>query len=324
MNKLLSQEEVNVLLNGIDIGNIKTAPENVDDHYIKSYNFTNYERIIRGRMPGLELVNERFARLFMNSLSSKLTRFVDVIVQDVNMMKFNEFIKTMPLQSSINIFKIEPLHGNALFVIEASVIFMILECFFGSNNIKSVKVEDRSFTFIEQGIIKKFVDLALRDVEVAWKGIADVQLKYIGVETNPRFITIATLTEAVISIEIKVTIEEVEGKIILCIPYLTLEPIKEKLYSSTHNEYSEIDKQWTSQLMDILNGSSVKVTAKMGAIELTVEDILNLEIGNVINIGKSITDEIDITVEDVLKFKGIPCVSKGSQAIRITNFNSEK
>jgi flagellar motor switch protein FliM len=324
MNNLLSQEEVNALLNGIDAGKIQTEPEEVDDYHIRPYDITSHERIIRGRMPGLELVNERFARLFMNSLSSKLTRFVDVIVQNVSMMKFNEFLKTIPLPSSINIFKIEPLHGNALFLIEASVVFAILECFFGSNSIKQVNVEDRSFTFIEQGIIKKIVDLALHDIEAAWKGIADVNLKYIGVEMNPRFITIVTPTEAVIKVEIKVTIEEVEGKIILCIPYSTLEPVKEKLYSNIHGESGEVDKQWVSRLMGILSNSYVKVVAEMGKVELTIEEMLNLEIGNVINLGKSITEEIDITVEDVLKFKGIPCVSKGSQAIRITNLNPEK
>jgi flagellar motor switch protein FliM len=325
MNKLLSQDEISILLNGIGKGNIATKIEGIeviegtDVGRIKPYDLANHERIIRGRMPGLELVNERFTRLFMNSLSSKFTRFVDVVVQNISMVKFNEFVKTISLSSSINIFKIEPLHGHALFVIEAPIVFAILECFFGSNSINNINVEDRSFTSIEQRIIKKIVDLALHDVEIAWKSLADVKLKYVGVETNPRFITIVTPVEPVIKIEIRVAIEEFDGKIFLCIPYSILEPIKEKLYSNVHNEAIEADNQWISRLTTILTDSYVKVIAEIGKVELTIGEVLNLKVGDVISVGKPVSDEFDITVEKVLKFKGTPCLSRGSQAIKITN-----
>jgi len=325
MNKLLSQDEISILLNGIGKGNIATKIEGIeviegtDVGRIKPYDLANHERIIRGRMPGLELVNERFTRLFMNSLSSKFARFVDVVVQNISMVKFNEFVKTISLSSSINIFKIEPLHGHALFVIEAPIVFAILECFFGSNSINNINVEDRSFTSIEQRIIKKIVDLALHDVEIAWKSLADVKLKYVGVETNPRFITIVTPVEPVIKIEIRVAIEEFDGKIFLCIPYSILEPIKEKLYSNVHNEAIEADNQWISRLTTILTDSYVKLIAEIGKVELTIGEVLNLKVGDVISVGKPVSDEFDITVEKVLKFKGTPCLSRGSQAIKITN-----
>ena len=327
MNNLLSQEEISTLLNGIETGRIATKAEETEikkrteSSHLKSYNLANHERIIRGRMPGLELVNERFTRLFMNSLSSKLTKFVDVVVQDISMVKFNEFVKTVSLPSSISVFKIEPLHGHALFVVEAPIAFAILECFFGSNSINNINLEDRSFTSIEQRIIKKIVDLALYDIEISWKSLADIKLKYVGVETNPRFITIVTPAEPVIKIEIKVTIEEFDGKIILCIPYSTLEPIKEKLYSSVHSEAVEADNEWISRLTTVLNDSYVKVIAEIGKIELTVEEVLDLKVGDVISIGKSVLDEFDVTVEKVLKFKGTPCLNRGSQAIKITNLN---
>lgn len=323
MSKLLSQEEINALLNEVETGNIAATVEPIEikDGTIRTYDLTHHERIIRGRMPGLELVNERFTRLFMNSLSSKLTKFVDAVVQDISMVKFNEFIKAISLPSSINVFKIEPLHGYALFIVEAPIAFAILECFFGSNDINNIKVEDRSFTSIEQRIIKKVVDLALHDIEIAWKSLSDVNLKYVGVETNPRFITIVTPVEPVIKIEIKVAVEEFDGRIFLCIPYSTIEPLKEKLYSSVHSETVETDKRWISRLTTVLCDSYIKIIAEIEKIELTVGEVLDLKVGDVINLGKSISDEFDITVEEVLKFKGTPCLSRGSQAIKITNIN---
>ena len=325
MSNILSQEEINTLLNEVETGKIAAkieeteTKEEINVNHIKTYDLTHHERIIRGRMPGLELVNERFIRLFMNSLSSKLTRFVDVVVQDISMLKFNEFVKTISLPSSISIFKIEPFDGHALLVVEAPIVFAIIEYLFGGNSTDNIKIEDRSFTYIEQSIIKKIVDIALCDIEIAWKSLTDVKLTYVSAEINPRFITIVTPVEPVIKIEMKVTIEEFDGKIILCIPNSTLEPIKEKLYSSVHSEAVETDKQSISRLTTVLNDSYIKLTGEIGEIELTVGEILDLKVGDVISIGKPVSDEFDITVENVLKFKGTPCLSRGSQAIKITN-----
>ena len=184
MNKVLSQDEVDALLKGVQVGDIDTdAAQNVSAG-VKEFDLTSQERIIRGRMPGLEMVNERFARFFRNSISSMVMKFVDIGIHSIGMMKFSEFMKTIPMPSSINVFKMEPLKGSALFVIEAPMVFAFVEYFFGGISARHVKSEGRYFTLIEQRIIKKIVAIVLNDMAEAWKGLIPMQLEHTGSEMN--------------------------------------------------------------------------------------------------------------------------------------------
>ena len=142
MNKVLSQDEVDALLKGVQTGDIETEKETQVAGGVRGFDFTTHERIIRGRMPGLEMVNERFARFFRNTISSSIMKYVDVNIHGIEMMKFSEFMKTIPMPSSINMFKMEPLKGYALFVIEAPMVFAFIEFFFGGGSAKYVKSKD--------------------------------------------------------------------------------------------------------------------------------------------------------------------------------------
>src|SRR4030067_3601641 len=175
-DKILSQDEVDALLKGVASGEIDT--DEARDKIIggvRAYDFTNQERIIRGRMPGLEIANEGFARLFRSSVSSLLMKFIDISIQSVEVIKFGDFIKTIPVPSSINIFKMEPLKGYSLLVFEAPLVFALIEFFLGGANAKHIKSEGRAFTQIEQRVIQKVVKLALRDMGTAWGGIEHIQ-----------------------------------------------------------------------------------------------------------------------------------------------------
>jgi len=318
MNKVLSQDEVDALLRGVQTGDVDTEARKEVDGGIKAFDLASQERIIRGRMPGLEMANERFVRFFRNSISTAIMKFVDINIQGVEMMKFSEFMKTIPMPSSINMFKMEPLKGYALFVLEAPMVFAFIEYFFGSSSARYVKSEGRYFTLIEQRIIRRVVNMALADLAEAWKVIIPITPEYTGSEMNPQFVTIVTPTEVVVKIEVHIEVEEFTGKVFFCVPYSMIEPIKEKLSSGLQGEKLGADQRWVSRLTDILMESPVRLTAEIGRVELTVRDLMDLEIGNVINLGKSVSDELVLRIENVQKFLGTPGVSRGAQAIKLT------
>lgn len=318
-NELLSQDEIDALLKGVQSGEIdtETAKEKLLSG-IRPYDFTSQERIVRGRMPGLEVSNERFTRFFRNTLSSLLMRHVDVTSHTYEIIKFGEFLRTVPFPSSINIFKINPLKGYAILLIEAPVVFAFVEFFFGSASARFVKTEGRAFTAIEQRIIKKVVTAALKDFSDAWSSIAEIGPELVGSEMNPQLITIVTPSEIVIKIIINLEIEDFSGKIYFCIPYAMIEPVKEKLYSSIQSDKFELDIRWAEKIKESILNSEIEVTAELGKTKLSVSEILNLEVGSIIPLSNSAKEDILIKVKGKPVFAGIPGHSKGSQAVKIT------
>jgi len=319
MSDILSQDEVDALLRGVQSGEIGTeeAKQKIMTG-IRPYDLTSQERIVRGRMPGLEMANERFSRFFRNSVSALVMKFVDISIHSVAVVKFGEFMKTIPFPSSINIFKMEPLKGYSLLVLEAPLVFAFVEFFFGGASVRNVKSEGRAFTSIEQRVIKKVVTMALQDLATAWGGISPIAPEHVGSEMNPQFVTIVTPSEIVIKIEVHIEVEDFTGKLFFCIPYSMIEPVKEKLYSGIQGDKFDLDQRWVGRLKDILLGSPVTVTAEIGNAILTFSDLMNLHEGDVLTLNKSTTDDLVMKVEEVPKFSGQAGYSRGNQAIRIT------
>jgi len=319
MSDILSQDEVDALLKGVQTGEIGTeeAKQKIMSG-IRPYDLTSQERIVRGRMPGLEMANERFSRFFRNSVSTLVMKFVDISIHNVAVVKFGEFMKTIPFPSSINIFKMEPLKGYSLLVLEAPLVFAFVEFFFGGASVRNVKSEGRAFTSIEQSVIKKVIAMALQDLATAWGGIAAITPEHVGSEMNPQFVTIVTPSEIVIKIEVHIEVEDFTGKLFFCLPYSMIEPVKEKLYSGIQGDKFDLDQRWVGRLKDILMGSIVEVAAEMGTLTLSFSEIMNLQEGDVLMLNKCASDELAVKVQDVTKYNGLPGYSRGNQAIRIT------
>ncbi len=318
MNDLLSQDEIDALLKGVQSGDIDT--ETAKDKIlsgIRAYDFTTQERIVRGRMPGLEISNERFARFFRNSMTSLLMRHVDTNVQGSEVIKFGEFMRTIPFPSNINIFKINPFKGYAILLIEAPVVFAFVEFFFGNNTAKFVKSEGRAFTSIEQRIIRNVVNVTLKDFATAWSGIAEIEPELVGSEMNPQLVTIVTPSEIVIKITIQIEIEDFDGKVFFCIPYSMIEPVKEKLYSAIQSDKFELDKRWAEKIQETLMGSDIEVVVELGKVKLNLETLLNLDVGSVIPLSNSASDDVLIKIEGRPVYTGMPGYSRGNQAVKI-------
>ncbi len=320
MAQILSQEEVDALLRGVTDGEIETETEEaVDESGIVSYDLTSQERIIRGRMPTLDIINQRFTRLFRNSLSSTLRKVLDVSTVSTDTVKFGEFIKSLPVPASLHIFKMEPLRGFALFIAESKLVFALVDTFFGGGGNVSMKIEGRDFTTIEQRMIKKVVLMALEDLEKAWKPVHSVNISFVRSEVNPQFAAIVPPTDVVVVILFEIEMDQVSGTITVCLPYSTIEPIIGKLKAGFQSDQLEVDQLWIKRLRERMLEAQVEVVVELGKATITSKDLVNFKVGDVIQLDNDVNDELNIKVEGVSKFRGYPGTMKGSKAVQVSS-----
>lgn len=318
MAKVLDQTEVDALLKGVVKGEVETETDiPPTDGTARKYDLTNQDRIIRGRMPTLEIINERFARIFRVSLSTVLRKTVDITVETTEMVKFGEFIKALPLPTSLNIFKMDPLRGYAILVVESKLVFGMVDAIFGGTGERHAKIEGRDFTPIEQNIISKVVSSALQDLQKAWKPVHDVEVQYVRTEVNPQFAAIVPPSEVVIFISIEIELEQVSGFINLCLPYSTVEPIRGKLHAGFQSDQLEVDQQWIRRFREQLDGASVNITVEMGRTQIMGSELLKLKVGDVVQLDNSVENGMQVMVEGVPKFKGVPGTHNGNKGVKI-------
>ncbi|MEN2986141.1 MAG: flagellar motor switch protein FliM [Thermodesulfovibrionaceae bacterium] len=316
-DEILSQEEIDALLRGIEEGEVETEKAEAPSG-VRPFDFTSQEKIVRGKMPSLDIINERLARNFRIALSADLRKIVEVVNVNVNITKFYDFLRSVPFPSSLNIIKLEPLRGFSLVVFDAPMIFTLVEFYFGGSGKGYYKPEGREFTPIEQRIINKVTMMFLESMEEAWKPIFPVKPQYIRSEMNPQFVTIVTPVDVVIEVEFKLEIETRECKIMVCIPYSSVEPIKEKLYSAFLADRDDIDLKWVSRLKVQLKETPVQIEAVLGKAKIDFKTLIELKVGDVIALEKRVDEEMEVLVEGVKKFRGKLGTYKGSYAIKIS------
>jgi len=317
---ILSQEEVDALLRGISGGEIETDVSDLyDPSEIMTYDLTSQDRIIRGRMPTMEMTNEKFSRMFRTTLSSMLRKVTSVSAISTSMVKYGEFLKMLPVPTSMHLFKIEPLRGSALIVVESKIIFMLVDIIFGGSGKNAYKIEGREFTAIENNIIKKVVLSALGDIEKVWQPIIDLKTSYQRSEINPQFVHLVPPTDVVIVSNFEIEVEYSSGIISLCIPYSALEPVRERLQAGYQSEQLDVDKTWINRFKSGLFASKVNVMAHLGSTQVNAGEVVNLQKGDVIPLDQYATDPVSIFIEGVLKFRGRPVIYKGTQAIQISH-----
>ena len=318
MSKILNQDEVDALLRGISGGEIETEDEIVQDEgNIVSFDLANQDRIIRGRMPVLEIINDRFARLSTSALANTMRKRVDVNPVSIDMSIFGDFMRSLPVPTSINIFKIDPLRGNALLVVDTRLVFTLVENFFGGAG-SQPKIEGRDFTPIEQSIITKVVKIILANLEDAWRPVHEVSIEYLRSEINPQFATIVPPSDVVVVISFEVELESSLGSMVLALPYATIEPIRSKLYAAFQTERLEIDHAWISRFRDRLMETPVDVDVTFGTTTITGRQLLDLQVGDIVLLDQDEDALLKAYVHGVLKFQGAPGFVKGNKAFKIT------
>lgn len=317
MNKVLSQDEVDALLRGLTGGEIETETDiDQDDSGVVPFDLSNQDRIIRGRMPVLEIINDRFARLVSNALANAMRKRVDVNPVSIDMSKFGDFMRSLPVPTSINIFKIDPLRGNAILVVDTRLVFALVESFFGGAG-SQPKVEGRDFTPIEQSIIKRVVKILLQNMEISWQPVHDVKIEYVRSEINPQFAAIVPPSDVVVVVSFEVELENAIGSIVICLPYATIEPIRSKLYAAYQSERLEVDHAWIARFKERLLEVPVELKVELGKTSITGRQLLNLEVGDILLLNTDEDDLLPAFVQGVLKFHGKPGYVKGNKAFKV-------
>jgi flagellar motor switch protein FliM len=316
MNKILNQDEVDALLRGMTGGEVDTESDIPDDSGIVPFDLANQDRIIRGRMPVMEIINDRFARLAGSAIANAMRKKVDVNPVSIDMSKFGDFMRSLPVPTSINIFKMDPLRGNALLVVDTRLVFSLVENFFGGAG-SQPKVEGRDFTPIEQVVIDRIVKILLTNMEDAWKPVHEVKIELIRSEINPQFATIVPPGDVVVVVSFEVELENSIGSVIMALPYATIEPIRSKLYAAFQSEQLEIDHAWIARFKERLLETQVELVVGLGKTQLSGRQLSNLRIGDVLLLDTDTEDLLTADVQGVRKFRGKPGVVKGNRAFQV-------
>jgi flagellar motor switch protein FliM len=282
------------------------------------YDLANQDRIIRGRMPTLDIIHDRFIRLFRMSLSNSLRKMANISVNSTGPLKFSEFMNSLPLPSCLNILRLDPLRGAAVMVVESKLLYALVDSFFGGNDVPYTKIEGKDFTPIEIKIARRLVMTAIDDLEKAWEPVYPLKIGYSRTEINPQFVAIVPPSDVVIATTFDVELEKVSGTIKIVIPYSTLEPIKSKLSVGFQSEQLEVDVIWINRIKEKIMQTNANLLVRLGTADIKVRDLLELEVGDIIQLGSDATMPLEVLVEGKPKFKGIPGLSKGNRAIKIT------
>lgn len=280
----LSQEEVDALLEGVTGESQKTVETVFETGEIRNYDISSQEKIVRGRMPTMEIVNERFARNFRIGLFNFIRRSPEISVGMVTVQRYSAFLRELAVPTNFNIMAIRPLRGSGLIVCEPSLVFGVIDTLYGGVGKFQTRIEGREFSMTEQRVINRLVDVVCAEYKKAWHGIYPLELDYQRSDMQPQFANIATPSEIVVSTVFQLEIGDITGAIHICMPYATLEPIRDVLYSSTQGDSVEVDRRWITLLSREIQSAEVTLVAELARAEATVEQLLSMKPGDFIEL----------------------------------------
>jgi flagellar motor switch protein FliM len=291
----LSQDEVDALLKGVSGETDEPEASGEDDHGVHNYNLGTQERIVRGRMPTLELINERFARYLRIGLFNYMHRTTDISVGPIRVQKYSEFIRNLVVPTNLNLVAAKPLRGTSLFVIDPNLVFLVVDNMFGGDGRFHTRVEGRDFTPTEQRIIQGLLNVIFTEYSRSWKPVYELSFDYIRSEMNSQFANIATPSEIVISTTFSLEFGGTAADMHICFPYSMIEPIRDLLYSTMQSDQLSTDHRWTVMLRKQLKDAEVEIAAHLGTATVTLGEILKMKAGDIIpiNIGETIIARID-------------------------------
>ncbi|MBV1877498.1 MAG: flagellar motor switch protein FliM [Pseudomonadales bacterium] len=310
---LLSQDEIDALLHGVDDGDID-VDEDIDATAVKGWDLTSQDRIVRGRMPTLEMINERFARYTRISLFNLLRHSADVAVGGIQIIKFGEYVHTLYVPTSLNLIKIRPLRGTALFILDAKLVFKLVDNFFGGDG-RHAKIEGREFTPTELRVVQLMLKQIFVDLKAAWANIMDVEFEYVSSEVNPSLANIVSPSEVVVVNSFHIELDGGGGDLHITMPYSMIEPIREQLDAGVQSDVTDVDDRWVNALRFEVLDCKVDLNCKVVERDIMLRDLVDLAPGDVIPI--DMPDEHILTANDVPMFRTRLGERNGSLAMKI-------
>ena len=316
---ILSQEEVDALLKGVS-GEPDAADEGAagDEASIQSYNLASQDRIVRGRMPTMEVINERFARNLRLGLFNFTRRTAEISVGPVRLLKYAEFVRNLVVPTNLNMVHVKPLRGTGLMIFDPNLVFLVIDNLFGGDGRYHSRVEGRDFTQTEQRIIQNLLGVAMEEMQKAWEPVYPIEFEYIRSEMNTQFANIATPSEVVMVTTFSIELGNAGGDFHVCMPYAMIEPIRDLLYEGMQGDRMEVDERWVSFLSSQVQSTEVKLIANLSETEVTVRELLEMKIGDVIAL--DVPETITAHVEGVPVLECGYGVHNGQYALKVKKF----
>jgi flagellar motor switch protein FliM len=311
----LSQEEVDALLRGVTGESDEQEAEEGGEGGIRPYNLATQERIVRGRMPTMELINERFARYLRIGLFNYMHSNAEVSVGPIKVQKYSEFVRNLVVPTNLNLIMARPLRGTGLVVFDPNLVFLVVDNLFGGDGRFHTRVEGRDFTPTEQRIIQGLLTTVFAEYEKAWAPVFKLQFEYVRSEMNSQFANIATPSEIVIGSSFTLEFGGSQAEMHVCFPYSMLEPIRDVLYSTMQSDHITQDRRWISMLSRQLQTAEVSLVANLGTASISLRDIVNMKVGDVLPL--QIPEFISACVDGVPVFEGQSGVHNGQYAIKV-------
>jgi flagellar motor switch protein FliM len=300
--EFMSQEEVDALLKGVT-GEVDQVADETQTSGVRPYNIATQERIVRGRMPGLEIINDRFARLLRVGIFNFMRRSAEISVGPVKVQKYSEFTRNLPIPTNLNLVHVKPLRGTSLFVFDPNLVFFVVDNLFGGDGRFHTRVEGREFTQTEQRIISKLLNLVFEHYTASWKSVKPLTFEYMRSEMHTQFANVATPNEIVIVTQFTIEFGTIGGTLHICMPYSMIEPIRDVLSSPIQGEALEVDKRWIRVLSQQVQLAEVEVTVDLAEIRSSFEKLLNMRAGDVL--------PIEIPEQVTAKVDGVPVMECG-------------
>ncbi len=316
MSDLLSQDEIDALLHGVDdVEEEEVTEASTESKDMTEYDFSSQDRIVRGRMPTLEMVNERFARHLRISLFNMMRRTAEVSINGIQMIKFGEYVHTLFVPTSLNMVRFRPLKGTGLITMEARLVFILVDNFFGGDGRYHAKIEGREFTPTERRIIQMLLKIIFEDYKEAWSPVMDVSFEYLDSEVNPSMANIVSPTEVVVISSFHIELDGGGGDFHVALPYSMLEPIRELLDAGVQSDKEDTDMRWSKALRDEIMDVPVELTTKFLEVDLPLRQIMELKEGDIIPI--EMPETLTVLVEDLPTYRAKLGRVRENMAIKI-------
>ena len=314
MQDLLSQDEIDALLHGVDDGAVEPE-DSGDSEGVKNYDLSSNDRIVRGRMPTLEMINERFARYTRISMFNFLRRSADVSSGGVQIMKFGEYVHTLYVPTSLNLVKMRPLRGTALFIMDAKLVFKLVDNFFGGDG-RHAKIEGREFTPTEIRVVQLVLAQVFNDMMEAWSPVLKVEYEYVGSEVNPAMANIVSPSEVVVVSTFHIELDGGGGDLHLTIPYSMIEPIREILDAGVQSDVDDVDERWMQSLREDILEATVPIHGTLAERMISLREVAKLKAGDIIPI--ELPEQFTLQASGVPVFKGRMGISGENLAVKIS------
>jgi flagellar motor switch protein FliM len=319
MTNILSQDEVDSLLKGIDEGKIGAQGEVAEESQeLPPYDFRKEHGPVQQRMPGIAVIQERYAGLLATSLSTATASQVDVDPPELTSIALGDFCRSIPLPASFNLFRMEPLRGVSMIVLDGALVFAFVDLFLGGTGERHVKLEGKSFTPIELRIIEKIVKVLLDGLQQAWSEVQTMHMVFLRSEIDPKFAEISRADDIMLVTKFTIEIGKFSGHMMVCMPFAMLEPLRGKLRGGFRGENLGVDEVWRKSLERKIIELKVNVSCSLGHSRIIGRDLLKMKVNDVFPLEQRPDDPVIVHVEGIPKFAGHLGAFRQNKAIRIS------